>query len=208
MTETHFSIKLVGMKQIRIATGIAVMVLSAALTGCASTEKIAPAPGPSPQTENPPVSEQETPHAEIPVPADDEFARSTADVDITKETFEEDKHDILEIIKNLDKVMSDGNYTEWRNYLDKESIDYWSQSANLQKASQRLPVKGLKLSNLSDYFKYVFIPSRKGRRIDEIRYETPTRIKVVQVKDDTDTVYYNFYRIGDSWKIHLPQITD
>ena len=139
---------------------------------------------------------------------DDEYERSTGGLDISKDTFEEDKRDILHIISELDSIMAEANYNKWVEYLNPASIEYWSKKGNLQKASQRLPVKGLKLNSLNDYFKYVFIPSRKGRTIDEIRYETETIVKAVQVDGETDTVYYNFEKLDGQWKVHLPELTD
>ena len=140
-----------------------------------------------------------------------EYARSvgTAATDISKEVFEEDKKDILAIIDKLNDVMKNRDYKSWLKYVDGASAQYWTKKANLQKAENRLPVKGLTLRTLEDYFKYVFIPARNGRRIDEIRYENSKTIKAVQVNGDVDTVYYYFKKSSDdTWKLHLPPISD
>ncbi len=141
----------------------------------------------------------------------DEYERSLGSVssEITIEEFEEDKSTILAIIKKLETVMKNKDYKTWLTYVDDASVKYWSTKKNLQKAQSRLPVKGLYLNNLQDYFKYVFIPSRNGRRVDEIRYETKETVKVVQVNDDSDTVYYYFKKSSNgAWKLHLPPISD
>ncbi len=142
---------------------------------------------------------------------DKEYERSVANMDstVSKEEFAEDKAIILEIIEELDSVMRYANYKKWITYVDDESIRYWSKKQNLQKASSRLPGNGIiRLNTLEDYFKYVFIPARKGRAVDEIRYETPTSVKVVQVNGNMDIIYYSFYKINNEWKIHLPPLND
>ena len=59
----------------------------------------------------------------------------------------------------------------------------------------------------------MFIPSRVGHKVDEIRYITENHVKVVDVREDTDAVYYNFKRdltnkVEEKWKLNLPKISD
>lgn len=136
---------------------------------------------------------------------DEEYHRSTTNVSVTKETFEEDKARILKIIEDLDIYMKNGDFKGWVGYLDAESYQYWSKKPNLSKAAQRLPKKGLRLNSIDDYFKFVFIPARRGHTVDEIRYETETEVNVVQVDDDKDIVYYNFHKVKDKWRLVLPK---
>lgn len=166
----------------------------------------------------PPAKEEKTvevPKKETPEPVVDtkqqaEYERSVgAATNISKEEFEEDKNAVLAIIAKLDVIMKNQDYKSWLTYVEDQSVKYWSTRSNLQKAENRLPVKGLTLRNLEDYFKYVFIPSRKGRRVDEIRYETEQQVKAVQVNNDNDTVYYYFRKsVNGAWKLHLPPISD
>lgn len=136
----------------------------------------------------------------------EEYLRSVADVQVSRETFISDKREILQIISDLSDVMENEDYSRWITYIDQDSISYWSQSTVLQKAASRLPVKGLKLSSLRDYFYNIFIPSRKGKDVDEIRYLTTDTVKAVHVNGDTDVVYYTLYKIDGVWKIHLPKL--
>ncbi len=137
----------------------------------------------------------------------EEYLRSVADVQVSRETFISDKREILQIISDLSDVMENEDYSRWITYIDQDSISYWSQSTVLQKAASRLPVKGLKLSSLRDYFYNIFIPSRKGKDVDEIRYLTTDTVKAVHVNGDTDVVYYTLYKIDGLWKIHLPKLS-
>ena len=152
-------------------------------------------------------------NAETPVYAEseEEYARSTVDVDVTREEFSSDKKERLRIISELSQIMEKSDYESWLNYIEPDSIKYWSNIVNLSKAARRLPVdpkKPLerpKLNNLQDYFKLVFVRSRKGRSVSEIRYISRDSVKAVQVEDDRDIVYYNFVRVNKNWMISIPK---
>ncbi len=145
-----------------------------------------------------------------------EYQRSINKIEgqvVSKETFNADKAAILKKIGELNDIMAKKDFTSWQKYISEGSKKYWSNSYTLLKASEKLPkeLKGLKLKNLNDYFNYVFIPSRKGRQIDEIRYNSAEDVKAVQVTKTDDektkiTVYYNFVKEGGDWKVELPQM--
>lgn len=166
------------------------------------------------QPEEPVVIEEPEPVQEIeeePIvveKTDDEYTRSTTAVSVSKEVFNEDKSRILNIIKDLDTYMKNMDYRGWISYLDSDSLNYWSKRQNLQKAANRLPKKGLRLNTIEDYFKFVFIPARAGHTVDEIRYETKSLVKAVQVQNNTDVVYYNFHKVNGQWKLVLPKNPD
>ena len=115
----------------------------------------------------------------------------------------QDKKDILDMIDLLETAMRTSNYTKWRSYLTPASITYWQNPRNLQEIESRLPVAGLKVNDLQDYFKYIFVPARAGRQVDEIRYISSTQVKAVQVQDHTDIVYYTFEKINGKWMLNL-----
>ena len=140
---------------------------------------------------------------------DSEYERATKDLKgevVSRDTYEKDKKIILEKIDELNGIMKDKNYKSWLSYIDQSSINYWSQRKNLSTASKQLPVKGIQLKNLEDYFNYVFIPSRVGRKIDEIRYLSSTSIKAVQVKGEDVVIFYNFKKVNGEWLVELPTL--
>ncbi len=171
---------------------------------------------PEPKKEEPKKEEVKKEEPKKEEVADEEYTRSVAQmtdgktVDVA--TFNKDKEAVLALINELNSVMKEQNYKSWLNYLDEESKSYWSSRSNLKKAQKRLPVKGLSLNTLEDYFKYIFIPSRQGNEMDEIRYETEASVKAVQIRTDDkghyagDTVYYYLRKIKGEWKLHLPQM--
>ena len=137
---------------------------------------------------------------------DEEFSRSTQDVLITKETFYADKAAILQIISELSDVMAKHDFNAWLTYIEPESIEYWSSPRNLLQASKRLPYKNKRLNTLNDYFDLVFVPSRKGRQIDEIRYISVDSVKAVQMQEEQDIVYYNFIKMNGKWMVKIPPL--
>ncbi len=145
---------------------------------------------------------------------DAEYRRSVgAEKSISLDTFNADKAAIVKKISELNVIMAKRDYNSWLKYIEPESQKYWSSAPNLAKASEKLPknVKGLKLRTLQDYFIYVFIPSRNGRTIDEIRYNSADSIRAVQISKNEDggnsiVVYYNFVRQNGDWKVYLPRL--
>ena len=141
---------------------------------------------------------------------DDEYMRSIATLEdgktVSKKEFEDDKHEILEVISELAIIMETKNTIAWLNYIDEPSKDYYKNPANLRKAQRKLPNKLIELKTIEDYFKYVFIPARKNSHIDEIRYVSKTHVKAVQVREDSDAIYYEFKKEGGKWKVYLPPV--
>lgn len=142
---------------------------------------------------------------------DEEYLRSTnnlsSDQIVTKEEFADDKSEILRIIEELQDVMNDEDAKTWLTYIAPDSIKYYSNPANIRKAQKKLPNKTIVLNGIGDYFKYVFIPSRKRSEVKEIRYISKTNIKAVDVKSDGSLiVYYQFVKINNKWLVHIPTL--
>lgn len=141
---------------------------------------------------------------------DEEYLRSTIDLveeTVTKEEFSEDKAQILKIIDQLKDIMEREDVKSWMKYIDPASINYYSSPANIRKAQKKLPDKTIVLNGIGDYFKYVFIPSRKRSEVKEIRYISKNNIKAVNVKSDNSIiVYYQFVKINNKWLVHIPTL--
>lgn len=143
--------------------------------------------------------------------SEEEYLRSInnlqAEEVVTKSEFEEDKAAILAIIENLAEIMEEEDFNAWMNYISKDSKTYYSNPKNIRKAQKKLPDKTLQLYGIKDYFKHVFIPARKNRRVDEIRYISKSYVKAVQVKDDASiVVYYYFVKENGKWIVHIPEL--
>ncbi len=142
---------------------------------------------------------------------EEEYKRSiqalSAEELVTKDEFAEDKAEILRIIKELQKVMEKEDVEAWLSYVDKDSKNFYSNPANIRKVNKKLPNKAIVLNGIGDYFKYVFIPSRKNREITEIRYISKTNVKAVQVNEDHSiTRYYQFIKVNGKWYVQLDRV--
>ncbi len=142
---------------------------------------------------------------------EEEYIRSTKDLSeeelVTKDEFTEDKAEILRIIKELQKVMEKEDVEDWLTYVDKDSKNFYSNPVNIRKVNKKLPNKAIVLNGIGDYFKYVFIPSRKNREITEIRYISKTNTKAVQVNEDGSiTRYYQFIKVNGKWYVQLDRV--
>lgn len=142
----------------------------------------------------------------------EEYLRSTkalTEESVTVEEFENDKAEILKIINELKVIMDNGDKTKWLTYIDPDSINYYSNYTNLRKVREKLPNKQIQLHGIGDYFKYVFIPSRKNSNIDEIRYISKSNIRAVQIREDkSELVYYNFVKKDNKWYVHIPTLSE
>ena len=144
--------------------------------------------------------------------SDDEYLRSIANLDeaetVSKKEFTDDKNEILEIISELALIMETQNTLSWLNYIDEESKEYYKNPVNLRKAQQRLRDKRIELKTIEDYFKFVFIPARANRQIDEIRYISKNHIKAVQLNEDMSaTIFYEFKKQNGKWLIYIPPVS-
>ena len=169
------------------------------LFSCTSTDK--------PKEEQSVVQTVETvmpeqPAEARPVEQEDEFTRSTSALgegtSVTKDVFQEDKKEIMYIIEQLSDAMKTLDYGKWRSYIDPDSAAYWSDPRKLKKAADRLPIKGLSLESLQDYFKFVFIPSRAGRKVDEILiFQTHRSKRYRTTKEILSMIFYK--KIINGW---------
>ena len=104
---------------------------------------------------------------------DEEYERSVGQLtngdSVTKEEFISDKTEIINIIKELQRIMEKQDYEGWTKYISKASMQYYSSPVNIRKANKRLPDKTIIMHGLEDYFKYIFIPSRKQSQVDDRR---------------------------------------
>lgn len=208
------------MRKLSILTFFTILLVVAA--GCSSTEPVQEqivTVEPVPQEKEEPVVEPEhdpTPEPEPepepePVkeltPEEQEFLRSTVALNgegqVTIDTFTKDKQEILDTIDKLADIMKTGNYRGWLGYVSPESREYWSNPKHLKEIEGKLPVKGLKISGMQDYFKYIFVPARSGHRVEEIRYVSDSLVKAVQVQKNRDIVFYTFEKVNNKWLLKL-----
>lgn len=127
-------------------------------------------------------------------------------VTITKETYDQTKTEMEKIVEKLNRITATKDYTQWTTFLSEEYKQQYSQSLTLQKVSEALPVKGIKLKSLKDYFTYVFVPSRQNVRVDDIKFVSPTRVDVIMKQANVSLLVYGLENINGSWKLIPPKL--
>ncbi len=137
-----------------------------------------------------------------------EYTRSIAAStdDITFDAFKADKEAILAIIKELEQTKKTGDVKTWTKLISKDSYNYWSDKENLKLVSLLIPNNSAILRSIDDYFKRVYLPAREGYEVTEIRYNSETEVKAVEVQGNNDMVIYDFKKTNGSWYLSLPKI--
>ena len=122
-------------------------------------------------------------------------------VTITKETYDQTKTEMEKSVEKLNRITATKDYAQWTTFLSEEYKQQYSQPLTLRKVSEALPVKGIKLKSLRDYFMYVFVPSRQNVRVDDIRFVSPTRVDVIMKQANVSLLVYGLENINGSWKL-------
>lgn len=167
-------------------------------------EPVLPEPEPEPE-----------PEAPVEPELSEEYLRSISNLSgedaviVSPEVFEEDKNQIFMIINELDRIMKKKDFDGWLSHLTPDSAEYWSNRHNLLELSRHLfSTDDFHINNIREYFEFFFIPARRGRLVDEIRYVTPDLVKVVQYKNKTDVIYYFFEKQDGVWKLKLDTLNN
>lgn len=152
-----------------------------------------------------PEKKQEPIKQEIPIvqeQTEDEDSEIIAEFDgvvITKKDYKETKSEIEIVVGNLNKITAERDYNKWLKYLSETYRTEYSRPSVLQITSDNLPVKGIKLKNLNDYFSYVFVPSRQNVRVDDIKFVSPTRVNVITETGGKRLLVYKLEKINGKW---------
>lgn len=156
-----------------------------------------------------PVIEKKKPVVEVkpePVEEKNTVIAEFEGVTITKETYDQTKTEMEKIVEKLNRITAAKDYTQWITFLSKEYQQQYSQALTLKKVSEALPVKGIKLKSLRDYFMYVFVPSRQNVRVDDIQFVSPTRVDVIMKQANVSLLVYGLENVDDNWKLIPPKL--
>ena len=168
-----------------------------------------PAKAEEPSVKPESVVTKKEPAAKVkPAPAEkkQEVIAEFEGVTITKETYDQTKTEMEKIVENLNRITASKDYSQWLKLLSEEYKQQYSQALTLQKVSEALPVKGIKLKSLRDYFTYVFVPSRQNVRVDDIKFVSPTRVDVIMKQANVSLLVYGLVNIDGTWKLIPPKL--
>ena len=111
--------------------------------------------------------------------------------------------EIIEVVKKLNEITEKKDYSGWEAFLSESYKQEFSKPSVLKKTSENLPgaARGIKLKDLNDYFRYVFVPSRQQGRVDDIQYLSPIRIRVLKKEKLKELIFYDLEKINGKWKL-------
>lgn len=173
-------------------------------------EQVVVVPEPEPEPPKPVVQVVPQPKQETkkPEPKPEDIVVATfGDVTITKKDYIDTKLEVELVVKELNKITENSDYDAWLGYLSDEYRERYSDKAVLKDISKRLSGKGLafnaiNLNTLHDYFKYIFVPSRKNIRVDDIVFTSAMAVNVMMNVTRTERRYvYTLERQKNGWKI-------
>ncbi len=140
-----------------------------------------------------------------PAPAVEVTAENTEEFNVSEDVYTKTFTDIDKLIAELNKIIRDENFTEWKKYLTDEYITYYSDPDNLKVLSNTPTLKkyNIVIRSLKDYFIYVVVPSRSNVNLDDISFIDDNNIKAYMKIDGDPVVLYNLKYIDETWKIGL-----
>ena len=147
---------------------------------------------------------QETKQEE-PVSLETEVIAEFGEVKITKKHYNDTMDEIKIVVEGLNKTTASKDYNTWLKYLSDQYKKTYSNPAVLKTTSDTLPVKGLKLSNLKDFFNYVFVPSRQKIKVDDIKFLSPVKVNVIMITKGKELLVYDLEKINEKWLL-VPRV--
>lgn len=145
---------------------------------------------------------------EVKVEPRNEVIAEFGDVKITKKDYHDTMNEVKVIVDSLNKVAATSDYTKWLTFLSETYKKEFSNTATLDKTVASLKKKnvtGLKLQNLKDYFKYVFVASRQNIKVDDIEFLSPVRVNVLMLASGKKLLVYDLEKINGRWLL-MPRL--
>ncbi|WP_053228130.1 hypothetical protein [Spirochaeta cellobiosiphila] len=122
---------------------------------------------------------------------------------VSDQVYEDTFNEISELITNLNTIIENGNFSEWKKNLTNDFIKEKSNPETLQEYSDQPILKkyNIVLKDLEDYFKWVVMPSRSNVRLDKILFVDKDSVKAIMYIDNSAVILYSLEEINGTWKI-------
>jgi len=123
---------------------------------------------------------------------------------VSREERETAMVDIQHFIERLNGIIRAKNYNAWVSNLSPNYFALISSAEYLDRISQSNALKSQKivLKSAQDYFTHVVVPSRTNDRVDDIEFESHTRVKAYTINARGERLrLYDLEKTGSEWKI-------
>lgn len=133
--------------------------------------------------------------------SDEEIIEEFDGVVITKKDKALAKSEIEQLVSKLNTITAEKDYAQWLTYLSPAYKEEYSKREVLKKISEELSgiARGINLKDLRDYFNYIFVPSRQNKRVYDIEYLSPVRVKVLSKDKKQVLIIYYLEKINGKW---------
>jgi len=172
------------------------LLLISVLFGCPSApvndtapEAVTPTTDPSPPPPSSPPENQ-------PVNQEVKFQ-------VSQQVYNETFGEIEELILKLNRIIQNGQFSVWRDFLTDTYIQKFSDPVYLRELSQNpiLQRRGIRLTNLRHYFDEVVVMSRANAKLDKIEFIDNNRVVAFMEIQGEMSILYQLIKINGSWKI-------
>jgi len=155
---------------------------------------------PTPEETAKPAKTESEEKNSVPM-SDEEIIEEFDGVVITKKDKALAKSEIEQLVNKLNTITAEKDYSRWLTYLSPAYKEEYSKQEVLKKTSEGLPgiARGINLKDLRDYFNYVFVPSRQNKRVVDIVYLSPVRVKVLSKDKNSLRIIYYLEKINGRW---------
>lgn len=191
------------------------------LGSCATSEPTAPPQQEQPDSELPgdespespeePNAEEvqnndtEEPPAENDELSDDDIYIETEEFVISTEMYETTFNEVEAIIEELNEIIADRDFEQWKAYLTDDYLEIHSDPEVLRERSESpvLRRNNIELNSIRDYFTWVVVPSRANARLDDLDFIGTDKVEAIMRVRDQGVILYQLKRVNDRWKIDV-----
>ncbi len=188
---------------------------------CATPEPTSPPESEQPDTELPDDARPEAPaepepheeatngSQEAPATndelADEDIYIETEDFVISAEMYETTFNEVEAFIAELNEIIADRDFEQWKAYLTEEYLQIHSDPAVLRERSESpvLRRNNIELRSIEDYFSWVVVPSRANARLDDLDFIGTDKVEAIMRVRDQGVILYQLKRVNDRWKIDV-----
>ncbi len=124
---------------------------------------------------------------------------------MSQEVYSKTFDEVEKVIKELNTIISNGNFGAWTSYLTRQYVDEMSRPATLEALSQSPILKrnNIVLNSLEDYFRFVVVPSRSNARLDDLVFLDKNTVEAIMIVRSQRVILYQLEKRDGKWKIGL-----
>ncbi|WP_455381979.1 hypothetical protein [Salinispira pacifica] len=126
-------------------------------------------------------------------------------IEVSQEVYSKTFDEVEKVIKELNSIISDGDFSAWTSYLTRQYVEEMSKPSTLKAVSESPILKrnNIVLHSLEDYFHYVVVPSRSNARLDDLVFLDENTVEAIMIVRGQRVILYQLEKRDGKWKIGL-----